>query len=920
MLFTFWLLKLTRPQKTKSKRGKVIWRQSRRLCFEVFECRRLFAIDIQTNFDTYDKAVFETPTITGGYGSPYIFTDSGVLGKTLTLENGSSSTDKELQVTFKANEDRGQAIIPIPGRGEDYLRTTQEITFNSTHDFAFGEKIHRVFGFFEEKMYFDILVVAWGEPNQGLGSRDMTGVNGTRSLSINSNFGPNEFARWIDFSIVRGKTYTMELEVQLNSINQSNGYVNLYLDQQLVISATNLKIRDEDIGVTRALVGGWYSNGVDGNTSIAPASPTSIRIDNVAVTSNPRNAKLPTLLVRSASVAEGNVGTTTIGFPVMLSSPIATPTQFDYIVQSGSAVATLDFPQQWGTFTLPAGQSQATLNLLVHGDQLVEGNETFNVVFSNARGAILSNTTVVGTILNDDVAQALPSLSVADTAVYEPDTGIRYLTFVVSLDRVAASAISFTYSTTSITANAGIDYIASTGTGTATIPAGGRSAYVSLAVLGDYDFELDEELLLTIAAPVSVKATRTTAVGRIINTDAMPTLSVADASATEDSGVLDISIRLNKPAAIPVSFDYATANMTATNPSDFEARQGTIIIGVGQTQVSTRINLVKDERDETNERFKLVITNPRNAIIGKSSGTATIINDDKWLSVYRETGYWYEFNVVTGQERVIHHGLPGDVPLLGRFDSSGVISQAVFRPKDGKVYLRLPDGSMKHFQVAPANSNYIPLVGDVRGTGIDDIIVYNPSNSGWTIFNSQSGLALLLNARFGNAGDLPLAQDMTGAGRVQIVVFRQSNGTFYVMDPLNFGDRGWAVGDGWTGSYQMPGYARTVQPIPVLGDLDGDGKGDFTLVEFTTGVWTTRFSASRRTTQVQAGTGAGVPIVFDFNSDGIGDRTMIGKANYVWSFYDDYDVVRRVQWGLPWMHDLIPFDSTGYGRRRIWGW
>ena len=70
----------------------------------------------------------------------------------------------------------------------------------------------------------------------------------------------------------------------------------------------------------------------------------------------------------------------------------------------------------------------------------------------------LGTATATGTITNDDVAPALPSVSIANTSVAEGDSGTSNMAFTVSLSKAATSTVTVGYATANGTATAGQDY------------------------------------------------------------------------------------------------------------------------------------------------------------------------------------------------------------------------------------------------------------------------------------------------------------------------------------------------------------------------------------------------------------------------------------------------------------------------------
>lgn len=116
---------------------------------------------------------------------------------------------------------------------------------------------------------------------------------------------------------------------------------------------------------------------------------------------------LPTLTINDVAQAEGNSGQTAFVFTVTRSSS-AGASSVSYATADGSAtVAGGDYVATQGTINFADGQSTAQVSVLVNGDTMVEGSETFSVNLTNATGATIADGQGIGTIQNDDVSTAL---------------------------------------------------------------------------------------------------------------------------------------------------------------------------------------------------------------------------------------------------------------------------------------------------------------------------------------------------------------------------------------------------------------------------------------------------------------------------------------------------------------------------------
>jgi hypothetical protein len=111
----------------------------------------------------------------------------------------------------------------------------------------------------------------------------------------------------------------------------------------------------------------------------------------------------------------------------------------------------------------------------------------------------------------------------------------------------------------------------------------------------------------------------------------LPTLSIGNVSQNEgNSGTtpFTFTVTLSAASASTVSVDFATADGTATSPSDYAATSGTLTFAPGVTSRTITVNVVGDTTVEPNETFTVNLSNPSSATIATATGTGTIVNDD----------------------------------------------------------------------------------------------------------------------------------------------------------------------------------------------------------------------------------------------------------------------------------------------------
>ena len=284
-----------------------------------------------------------------------------------------------------------------------------------------------------------------------------------------------------------------------------------------------------------------------------------------------------------------------------------------------TATAPSDYIAESGSLTIPAGTSELQFFVTVNSDEEVELDERFDIVISRVVGATYDpgNSSPFGSIDNDDY-DSPPTL--ASTPLGRRTYTSRTIRRPISarskrsLSHPWETDVTFEYATADDTATAPSDYIA--GTGSVTIPAGDWAASFSITVNGDYEIEPDErfEVVISNVGGAAYDASASDPYGWILNDDAPPELRVwSDDWWTEgDSPNREANlyhVYITHPATVDVSFDYATVDDTATAPSDYVAKGGSVTIPAGHTQTDITITFNGDTEAEPDERLRLEISN-----------------------------------------------------------------------------------------------------------------------------------------------------------------------------------------------------------------------------------------------------------------------------------------------------------------------
>ena len=334
---------------------------------------------------------------------------------------------------------------------------------------------------------------------------------------------------------------------------------------------------------------------------------------------------LPELSISDASANEDGL---TMDFTVSLNTAATELVSFTVNTADGTAIAGEDYSEVVNLgVSIAIGETEATVTVALTMDGDVEGDENFTVSLTGVSSNVTSvDVDAVGTILNDDVP--LPELSIGDASANE-DTGT--MDFTVSLNMPAATLVTFTANTADATATAGEDYDAVVALG-GSIASGDTEATVTVALTPDSNIEGDENFTVTLTGvSANVSSIDADATGTILNDDVLPELSIVDASANEDTGMLSFTVELDRVAVDDVTFRATTADGTAVSADadygELIDQLGTITAGTLLTTVEVAVGVDSDvEADET---FAVTLANVSiNANLADGVATGNILNDD----------------------------------------------------------------------------------------------------------------------------------------------------------------------------------------------------------------------------------------------------------------------------------------------------
>ena len=219
----------------------------------------------------------------------------------------------------------------------------------------------------------------------------------------------------------------------------------------------------------------------------------------------------PEVSIDSARLAEGS-GDGSMRFRVRLDPASGQPVTVRYATANVTAAAGTDYTRAGGTLTFAAGATLRTVAVPITDDALDEPDgEQFAITLLAAVNATVSAARGIatGTIEDNDPE---PALSIADGALTE-GAGGAVMRFAVRLAPASGRTVTAQYGTADVTAAAGADYTAVSGT--LTLRAGTTVATIAVPILDDTAGEQTETFSVTLRAPAGATLSAATATGTI---------------------------------------------------------------------------------------------------------------------------------------------------------------------------------------------------------------------------------------------------------------------------------------------------------------------------------------------------------------------------------------------------------------------
>ncbi len=522
----------------------------------------------------------------------------------------------------------------------------------------------------------------------------------------------------------------------------------------------------------------------------------------------------PSLRIEDANGAEGDgaLEFTVSLFPAVPGEAVSV----EYASADGSAIARSDYSATSGTLTFAAGETSGTIPVPLLNDAVAEPVEGFTLTLSNpSANARISRASAAGSIADDD----LVGVSVADVGpLSEGDDGDRPFTFVVSLSQALAEPVSIDYSTADISASAGSDYIATSGT--LEIAAGQSRGEITVQVRGDTEVESDEQFGLTLES-VSANAMLVDAgaVATIVNDDSdqpgAPVLAAIGAQTLVAGQSSSLALSATDPNGDSLSFSaslpaFATLIDNGDGSASLEFTPQLADLGSHSATLSVSDGVLEDS-----ETFAILVT-AADVVISEimASNASTLADGDgdfaDWIELHNRgdasvnLAGWCLSDDPTVADKWCFPSVelaPGAYRLVfasGKTGSAvaGELHAGFGLKRDGE-YLALRDASgvvvseyAPNFPPQTADISWgrgvlggdhyftVPTPGAANGEGFADVLLVDRSSLVMTALSGEqaSPVQVALSALSGAALNYSIAVDDGGAGWLDAQVLVDDDG------------------------------------------------------------------------------------------------------------------------------------------------
>ncbi len=415
------------------------------------------------------------------------------------------------------------------------------------------------------------------------------------NLTLNYNLGGSAVEN-TDYSITGSGT--VSVTAGLTSV-----------DIPIVIINDNVEETDEDVTLT-LVSGTGYSLG-----SIYEHTLTIVDNDGV-----------PQVAFASVSSSvDEDVGTKSVTVTI---SPVSTTGFTLNYGLGGSATENTDYSITGsGTVTVPANVTSVDIPVTIVDDAINESAEDIILTLTTASDyTVGSNSEYTLTITDDD---GTPEVAFAANTGSEGEGG-GTRSVRVNIDPVSSVELTLNYELSG-TADEGVDYDITGGSGTITVAAGAAEADIPVAIVDDSDDELDETVILTMTGGTGYQIGSPSVYTLTITDDDQPEVSFfyVDETVVEDVGTTYITVDLTDDPAADIDLSYRLGG-SATEGDDYDINgvSGTVTVSAGAYSVVIGVDVADDSIDENDETVTVTLISGSGYDVGASNVYTLTIEDN----------------------------------------------------------------------------------------------------------------------------------------------------------------------------------------------------------------------------------------------------------------------------------------------------
>ena len=393
-------------------------------------------------------------------------------------------------------------------------------------------------------------------------------------------------------------------------------------------SGANYSKGPDDLAIITSYNGFGYRTDDHGGTSFT-ASPLSVSGASVSGSG----------IIERSTDADFFTFTTAAGNVTLNLAPFTPGPNIDIQADLYDAAGTLVASSNPATlltasFSLNLAAGQYYLSV----DGVGVGNPAISPPTGYSDYASIGRYSITGSIV--DPGQ-LPQFSIGDVTVNE---SAGTATFTVTLTGTVVTPVTVDFGTANGTATAPADYGASSGTLTFT-SSGASSQSIVVSIVDDATVESSETFFVNLSNAAGATLSDSQGQGTIQDNDVAPTISIVAVSASKNEGTstsatpFTFTVSRTGSTSGTASAQYAVSGLgsskNAAKADDFSTNvfpSGTVSFAAGEASKTLTILVKADSTKESNEKFRVTLSNSSGAALATTTADGTIVNDDGRLS------------------------------------------------------------------------------------------------------------------------------------------------------------------------------------------------------------------------------------------------------------------------------------------------